>query len=175
MATNARMPHGPRLRSRDPSPGAAFLKSGPWHFIALAGGAGLSPYAPGTLGSVLGLVFGAGLAQMEPVVALAILAVLFAVGVEASRRAGRALGEHDHNAIVVDEVFGMAAVAAFAPGSWIWLAASFVLFRLFDTLKPWPIRFVDRRLDGGFGVMADDALASVYALAAVWLAWSVPA
>ncbi|MCB1474489.1 MAG: phosphatidylglycerophosphatase A [Rhodobiaceae bacterium] len=157
----------------DAAPGSAFLCSSPWHLIALGLGAGLSPYAPGTLGSVLGLVLGLVLSQIAPIAAALILALLFVLGVEASRRTGRALGEHDHNAIVIDEVFGMAAAAAFAPGGWLWLVISFALFRLFDTLKPWPIRFVDQKLESGFGVMADDALATVYTLAAVWLGWSI--
>ncbi|MGE0230432.1 MAG: phosphatidylglycerophosphatase A [Flavobacteriaceae bacterium] len=168
MDSDRRVRKVPSLVSPDASPGLTFMLASPWHLIALGAGAGLSRYAPGTLGSILGLILGLLLAQMPLVTAGLVLAGLLAVGAEASRRSSSALGEHDHNAIVIDEVFGMAAVAAFAPAGWIWLVLSFALFRVCDSCKPWPVFLVERRFVSGFGIMADDAAASVYALAGVW-------
>lgn len=150
-------------------PGWRFLVESPWHFLALGFGAGLSPAAPGTAGSLPGLALGLVLAQWPLPLSLAGLAVVFAIGVVASARAGAALGVHDHGAIVIDEIFGMALVMVLAPPGAIYVLAAFVFFRLFDIVKPWPIDLVDRNVGGGFGVMLDDGLAALYAIAALYV------
>lgn len=146
-----------------------FLVASPWHFIALGFGSGLSPVAPGTAGSLAGLALGLGLAPLPLPLGLALLAAVFAIGVAASSRTGAALGVHDHGAIVIDEIFGMALVVVAVPAGALQAVAAFVLFRIFDILKPWPIARIDRRVKGGLGVMLDDALAAFYAIAALHL------
>ncbi len=87
----------------------------------------------------------------------------FVLGVWICDRAARDLGVHDHPAIVWDEVIGYFVTMIAAPPGWLWIAVGFVLFRLFDILKPWPIRQADQQVGGGFGIMFDDLLAAGYA------------
>jgi phosphatidylglycerophosphatase A len=96
---------------------------------------------------------------------LALVALLFAIGVWFCEVTGKALGVADHGGIVWDEMVAMWLVLAFTPRAWAWIAAAFLLFRLFDVWKPQPIRTLDARVPGGFGVMLDDLLAAAYALA----------
>ena len=125
---------------------------------------------------MLGLPLFWGIAALAPDLParLALLAAAFLLGVWACARAGRALGVADHGGIVWDEIVAYALVLLFTPPGWLWIALAFALFRLFDILKPWPIRFFDTRLKNGFGVMFDDLLAAVYAIAVLkgmeWLA-----
>jgi phosphatidylglycerophosphatase A len=138
-------------------------------FWALAvgtfGGAGLSPKAPGTVGSVASLALWAPLVLLEasPVVRLAVAAVVFALGTLASAAVVKARGE-DPQIVVVDEVAGMGVTLCLSPPGVASLVLGFLLFRLFDIWKPWPVRLADRRVKGGFGVMLDDVIAGGYAL-----------
>jgi phosphatidylglycerophosphatase A len=146
-------------------PGARFAFSHPAHCIALGFGAGLSPWAPGTAGTLLAIplwwAFGG---SGDPQRLLAVLAFLFGLGVWACGVTGRHLGAHDHGAMCWDEVVAFLLVLAVAPqGPW-WQAAAFVLFRAFDILKPAPIRQAELRWKGGFGVMFDDLVAAGYTL-----------
>ncbi|MFN3749973.1 MAG: phosphatidylglycerophosphatase A [Thiobacillus sp.] len=150
-------------------PDLRFLFAHPAHLIAFGFGAGLAPRAPGTVGTLLGLpLFWAiiAIAPDRPNQILLLIAA-FLIGVWACARAGRALGVPDHGGIVWDEIVAFALVLTFTPAAWGWVAAAFALFRLFDILKPWPIRLADRRLKNGFGVMFDDLLAAGYAIAAL--------
>ncbi|XLM22816.1 phosphatidylglycerophosphatase A, partial [Chromobacterium piscinae] len=90
---------------------------------------------------------------------------LFLIGVYVCDVTGKALGVHDYGGIVWDEVVGMLLVLAFAPASWAGWLLAFALFRLFDIVKPWPIRWFDQRVGGGFGVMIDDVIAALFAIA----------
>ena len=157
-------------------PDFGFLFAHPAHLIAFGFGAGLAPRAPGTVGTLLGLpLFWAiiAIAPDRPRQILLLIAA-FLVGVWACARAGRALGVPDHGGIVWDEIVAFALVLVFTPPAWGWVAIAFALFRLFDILKPWPIRLADRRLKNGFGVMFDDLLAALYAIAALkGLQWLV--
>ncbi len=94
---------------------------------------------------------------------LLLTALMFAVGVWLCDRTARDLGVHDHPSIVWDEIVGYFITMIAAPVGWLWVAIGFGLFRVFDILKPWPIRTVDRQVGGGFGIMADDVLAGIYA------------
>ena len=145
-------------------PSAHFAFSHPAHFVALGFGAGLSPRAPGTAGTLLALalwwVFGGG----GPQLLLAVLALLFGVGVWACGVTGRHLGVPDHGAMCWDEVVAFLLVLALVPDDPRWQAAAFLLFRAFDILKPPPIRQMEQRFKGGFGVMFDDLLAAGYTL-----------
>jgi phosphatidylglycerophosphatase A len=149
-------------------PGARFAFSHPAHFIALGFGAGLSPLAPGTAGTLLALplwwAFGG---DGDPVLLLAVLTFLFGLGVWACGVSGRDLGVADHGAMCWDEVVAFLLVLALVPDDPAWQAAAFVLFRAFDILKPPPIRQMEARFKGGFGVMFDDLLAAGYTLLAL--------
>lgn len=150
-----------------PRPDARFLLAHPAHFIALGFGAGLSPVAPGTVGTALALVAGTVLTAFLPVLAVAFLAIpLFLLGIWACGVAGRNLGVEDHGAFVWDEIVAFLPLAALTHQSLFLQALAFALFRLFDIWKPFPIRQVERRVRGGFGVMLDDLFAAAYA----WLA-----
>jgi len=146
-------------------PSAAFAFGHPAHFIALGFGAGLSPRAPGTAGTLLAFplwwVFGG---SGDPVLLLAVLAFLFGAGVWACGVTGRHLGVPDHGAMCWDEVVAFLLVLALVPDHPGWQAAAFVLFRAFDILKPPPVRQAEKRWKGGFGVMFDDLLAAGYTL-----------
>ena len=137
----------------------------PAHVIALGGGAGLVPGAPGTAGTLLALPLHWWLApQFSALTWLAVIAAGFGIGIWACGRSGRALGVSDHGAIVWDEIVAFLLVLAFTPAGYAWQASAFLLFRLFDILKPPPIRYFDRSLKNGFGVMFDDLLAACYSL-----------
>lgn len=130
-------------------------------------GLGLVPPAPGTLASLLAaLVYKFALHSLTWPVYAALVLVLFAVGVWAASNQARALGQRDPGSIVIDEVCGQLAVLFLVPAAWLNVLAGFVLFRVFDILKPFPIRKVEG-LPGGWGVMADDMAAAVYAAALV--------
>ncbi|MBN8939067.1 MAG: phosphatidylglycerophosphatase A [Rhizobiales bacterium] len=148
---------------------ATFLMAAPAHLIALSGGVGLIPVAPGTFGALVGLPLGLALAAAGPVAAAVLVVVMGLIGIWACGATARAAGVHDHQSIVFDETWAMAAVIAFAPPGLVMLLAGFVAFRVFDIAKPWPIRWIDQKVEGGFGIMLDDALAAVYALVAVLL------
>lgn len=131
--------------------------------IAQGFGVGLIPLAPGTWGALAGVILYAGLSLFDPALrGLGYLAI-FACAVWAVERAGRDLGEHDHQSIVIDEMLAMSLVLEVAPPTAIGWLAAFGLFRLFDIWKPWPINLLDRRLNNAYGVMLDDLMAAVYA------------
>lgn len=131
------------------------------------------PFAPGTFGTLAAVPLAALLMQGPAWWMAAAAVVAFVIGVPVCERAGRDFGVSDHPAIVWDEVAGYLVTMAFAPAGLAWLVAGFVLFRLFDILKPWPIGLADRRLKGGLGVMVDDIIAGVFAGVILLLAASV--
>ncbi len=101
-----------------------------------------------------------------------VLVLLFLFGVWLCESISSKLGVHDHGGIVWDEMVGYWLSAAFVPLQWHWLLAAFVLFRFFDILKPWPIRQLDRKLKGGFGIMIDDVVAALFTMAILAVAQS---
>lgn len=142
-------------------------------WLATGGGIGRAPIAPGTFGTLLGIPLYLALAGLPPAAYAAAVLVLFVAGVWLCSVAEERLGRRDHPAIVWDEIVGYLIAVWLAPDGWLWIAAGFVLFRLFDVWKPFPIRRIEH-LPRGLGAMADDALAGVYAFgvlqAAAWLA-----
>jgi len=132
--------------------------------IASGFGVGLVPRAPGTFGTLLAWPIGWFLAALHPAVLFPLLALLFALGVWACEITGRRLGVADHGSMVWDEVVAFLLVLAIVPRELTWQAAAFVLFRAFDIAKPPPIRWLERRYHGGFGVMIDDIAAAGYTL-----------
>jgi phosphatidylglycerophosphatase A len=145
-------------------------------FIATAGYTGYFPFAPGTVGSAVGLlVYLLVWWAQTPVVEVALILVLFAAGVWAGTTAERYFGGVDPGPIVLDEVVGMLITLAFIPVGLSGALAGFVLFRIFDVIKPFPANRLEA-LHGGLGVMADDAMAAVYANVSLrLLLWWMPA
>lgn len=152
----------------------------PWrrfvHFLAFGFGTGRSPVAPGTFGTLVGIPAYLLLQPFAIYIYVAVVAGLFGVGVWLCQVTERDLGVHDHPGIVWDEIVGYLITMFMAPAGWEWVVLGFLLFRLFDIWKPFPIRQIERRVRGGFGNMLDDALAAAYAWVmlqvAVWLAAS---
>jgi phosphatidylglycerophosphatase A len=145
-------------------PGRAFAYAHPAHVVAFGFGAGLARFAPGTFGTLLAWPFGWLLSSQPAIVALGTVALLFALGIWACGVTGRHLGVHDHGAMVWDEIVAFLLVLAILPAELGWQIAAFVLFRAFDIGKPPPIRWFERRYQGGFGAMFDDLLAAGYTL-----------
>jgi len=137
----------------------------PAGFLAFGFGAGLARHAPGTVGTLVAVPLGLLLKQLPPSLFWAVLAVLCLAGIPLCGAASRMLGRHDPGNIVWDEMVGYWLTVAFVPVSWAWWLAAFAAFRLFDILKPWPIRQLEQRLGGGLGIMVDDIVAAVYAMA----------
>ena len=131
-------------------------------FIATCGYIGYAPVAPGTFGSAAGLlVYAAVRSSGSSLVEVAAIVILFMVGVWSGTEAEHHFGNVDPAPVVLDEVVGMMITLAFLPVNWVGALVGFVVFRLFDVIKPWPAaRF--ERLPGGLGVMADDGMAAVY-------------
>lgn len=153
---------------------AVRMLADPVHFVSLGGGAGLSPLAPGTVGTLVAVPLWWLLRDVPSAVYALILVGVFLFGSWAAGRTAAALGRHDHPAIVIDEVLGLLVTMVAAPAGIGWLVAGVVAFRVFDIAKPWPIGWVDRRMPGGAGIMLDDVLAGVWALAVLQLAaWVV--
>lgn len=141
----------------------ARLLADPVHLVALGFGTGLSPVAPGTFGTLLAVPLAYVLLQIPLVIAVVVAAIAFAGGIWITGESARRLGVHDHPGIVWDEVAAFLALALVLPPGWPWLAAGFLAFRVFDIVKPWPIRDLDHRLSGGLGIMLDDLVAAVFA------------
>ena len=136
----------------------------PVHLLALGFGSGLAPRAPGTAGSLLALLPAWALLAWLLSWRIGVVAAAVALGIWVCGASARRLGVHDHGGIVFDEIAGILATAlAVPPAGPVWLVLAFVLFRLFDIWKPWPIRQLDHSVGGGFGIMLDDLMAAVYA------------
>lgn len=165
------------------------VMTSPAGWIASGFGTGLSPFAPGTAGSLVALAPYLALRKAEPIWFWATVVVVFAVGVRASDWVCRSLTVEDPGVVVIDEWIGqwialglIEAVLRHAPEHfaapplWLVLGVGFLAFRLCDILKPWPASLADRRLHGGFGAMLDDAIAGVWAAAvglAALAAWAL--
>lgn len=160
-----------------PHPQSSLKKSvltNPLHFLSFGFGSGLMPKAPGTWGTVVAIPIWYGLSFLSLPYYLLATAVLSIVGVGLCHYTAKKLGVHDHPGIVWDEICGYLVTMIAVPVSWQWALAGFVLFRLFDILKPWPIKWLDKKVHGGFGIMVDDLLAGVFSLlvlqgAMLWL------
>ncbi|MDT8403278.1 phosphatidylglycerophosphatase A [Sulfuriflexus sp.] len=135
----------------------------PLMWLACGFGTGAARFAPGTFGTLVALPFYYFLQPLAAWLYLAVVAVLFIIGIGLCAHAASKLKVHDHPGIVWDEVVGYLVTMFMAPSGWQWMLAGFALFRLFDIWKPWPIRLLDQRVAGGFGIMVDDLLAGIYA------------
>ncbi|ESE40705.1 phosphatidylglycerophosphatase A [Shewanella decolorationis] len=152
-----------KLLSQDQALSRLSLKN-PIHFLALGFGSGLAAKAPGTFGTLAAVPLYLLLAQLPLSWYLAVTLVCVLAGIYICDKAAKDMGVHDHGAIVWDEVAGLLITMIAAPAGVLWLIVGFVLFRLFDIIKPWPIRWLDAKVEGGFGIMIDDVLAGIFAL-----------
>ena len=140
----------------------------PLGWVAAGFGAGFSPKAPGTVGSAVALLPWFFLMRDLPwPLYVGVLLATFALGCWAAHWVIARTGIDDPGVVVWDEYVGMWIALFMAPAGWPWMLAAFAAFRLFDIWKPWPVSWADEKLHGGFGAMLDDALAGLYALAAM--------
>jgi phosphatidylglycerophosphatase A len=147
-----------------PAPPTSFLFRHPAHLIACGFGSGLSPFAPGTAGTLLAWITYPLLRGLFPddIACAVFLLLAFALGVTACHITGRALGVVDHGSIVWDEIVPFWAVLLMTPAGWPWQVAAFLWFRFYDIMKPPPANYFDERVKNGFGVMMDDVIAAAY-------------
>ena len=137
--------------------------------LAFGFGSGLSQKAPGTMGTLAAIPLWWLLAQLPLSTYLVVVLIAAVAGIVICGRAADRLGVHDHGGIVWDEFVGFWIAMAALPVTWQSLILGFVLFRLFDILKPWPISWLDRRVSGGFGIMIDDVIAGLAAAGVITL------
>jgi len=149
-----------------------FTLSDPIQFLALGFGSGLSPKAPGTMGTLVAIPIFIALSFLTPLYYLAIVVVMTVLGIYICQKAADAAGVHDHGAIVWDEIAGYLITMFMIPLSWQTIVTGFILFRIFDIFKPWPISFIDKKIHGGFGIMLDDVLAGIFSLVIMHLIFS---
>lgn len=149
----------------------------PAHLLAFGLGSGLAKKAPGTFGTLAALpIWWLLLLGMPDLSYIGVLIAGFAFGVVICDITSRDMGVHDHGGIVFDEWIGMWITLLWLPmgNGWAldlaWVVAAFVAFRFFDIIKPWPIRWLDARVKGGFGIMIDDVLAGIFALVVIQIA-----
>lgn len=135
----------------------------PIHFIACGFGSGAMPYAPGTFGTMVAIPLYLIIQPLSLVVYLSVLFVATFIGFWLCGKTARDFGVHDHPAIVWDEILGYGITMIAAPQGWLWIILGFLLFRLFDIWKPWPIHTIDQYVNNGVGIVLDDIIAGVYA------------
>jgi phosphatidylglycerophosphatase A len=145
-------------------PNLKLLFQHPAYFFGLGLGSGLAKKAPGTFGTIVGLPIFWLISAYGLPIQLFIITALFIIGIYFCNATGKILGVVDHGSIVWDEIVAMMLVLTFTPMQWQWWLVAFMLFRLFDIWKPYPIRQCDAKLKNGFGVMFDDLLAAIYAI-----------
>jgi phosphatidylglycerophosphatase A len=140
----------------------------PIHLLAFGLGSGCAPKAPGTFGTLAAIPFWWLFLQDVPLIPyLCVLIAGFAFGVYLCEQTSKDLGVHDHGGIVWDEWIGLWITYIALPAGIEWIIIGFALFRFFDILKPWPIKWLDEKVHGGFGIMIDDVLAGIFALICV--------
>ena len=141
------------------------LIKNPVLFFAFGFGSGLAKNAPGTWGTLVGvpvyllLVYFAS----NTLIYISVTVVCFLLGIWICDQTEKKLGLHDPGNIVWDEIVGLMVTMTFLPATYPWIIAGFIVFRFFDILKPWPIKWFDQHCTGGFGVMVDDVIAGLVA------------
>jgi len=135
------------------------------HFLAYGFGTGLSPIAPGTVGSLVGVLLVWLMAPLAAPLYAALTMILFFLGIFICGQTARDLGAKDPGAIVFDEIVGFLVAMYLVPTTWPWLLGGFLVYRLFDIWKPWPIGAVEEKFGLGTAIMMDDVVAGLYTLA----------
>ncbi|MCK5895669.1 MAG: phosphatidylglycerophosphatase A [Cocleimonas sp.] len=141
----------------------------PIHFFAFGFGSGLAPFAPGTFGTLAAVPLYLLMMPLSLPLYLGVTLISVLVGFWLCGKSSEMLGVHDHSGIVWDEFAGFFITMIAAPQGWQWIVLGFALFRLFDIWKPWPIHIIDKKVQGGVGIMMDDVIAGVYALVVLQL------
>jgi phosphatidylglycerophosphatase A len=141
----------------------------PIHFLAFGFGSGLAPFAPGTFGTLAAIPLYLLMVSLSLPLYLGVTLAAVLVGFWLCGKSSEMLGVHDHSGIVWDEFAGFFITMIAAPEGWQWIVLGFALFRLFDIWKPWPINIIDKKVQGGVGIMMDDVIAGVYALVVLQL------
>jgi len=142
------------------------------NFFALGCGLGMARKAPGTVGTLLGVPL-LWLMPQPLWLYLLVVVLLFIFGVWCCEKCSQHLGVHDHGGIVWDEVVGYLITMIALPKTFVWILAGFIVFRVFDIIKPWPISYLDKRIHGGLGIMIDDVLAGLFAAIALQAAYRI--
>ncbi|CUU23192.1 phosphatidylglycerophosphatase A [Duffyella gerundensis] len=157
--------------TRDKDVARSRLKmSNPWHLLATGFGSGLSRYVPGTMGSLASIPFWYLMTFLPLQIYYLLVLIGISVGVYLCHRTAKDMGVHDHGSIVWDEFIGMWITLMTIPAmKWQWVLIGFITFRIFDMWKPWPIRWFDRNVHGGMGIMVDDIIAGVISAALLYL------
>ena len=132
-------------------------------FLGLGFGSGLAPFAPGTFGTIAAIPIYMLMEPLPLTIYLLVTTIFFILGIYICQKSADWLGKDDPSAVVWDEIVGYLVTMIAAPAGWQWIIIGFVLFRLFDILKPWPISWLDKNLHGGLGIMVDDVVAGVFA------------
>lgn len=148
-----------------------YLKlTNPIHFLAVGLGSGLSPIIPGTMGSLMAIPLWLLFYGLTPTLYWVFILVTFIFGCFVCQKTSDDTHTHDSGHIVWDEFVGMWITLFFIPQiSILWVTIAFVAFRIFDMAKPWPIRWFDKRVPGGFGIMVDDVIAAIFSSLSVYL------
>ncbi len=136
----------------------------PIHFLAFGFGSGAAPKAPGTFGTLAAIPLWLLFADLPILSYIAVIVVTSLVGIWLCGQTSKDLGVHDHGGIVWDEFVGLWITYIALPEGWLWVLFGFLLFRLFDIWKPWPIGWADSKVSGGLGIMLDDIFAGFMAL-----------
>ncbi|HJN50952.1 MAG: phosphatidylglycerophosphatase A [Pseudomonadales bacterium] len=135
----------------------------PDYLLAFGFGAGLSPKAPGTMGTLVGVLIYLLIRELALPLYLLFVAACFILAVYLCERVSKDMDEADPGGIVLDEMVGYWIVMIAAPAAWYWILIGFLLFRVADIYKPWPIVWLDKNVNGGLGIMLDDVAAAVMA------------
>jgi phosphatidylglycerophosphatase A len=139
-------------------------------FLGLGFGSGLAPKAPGTFGTLAAVPIYWLMQDLSLALYLAIVVVAFIAGIWICQKSADWIRQNDPSSVVWDEIVGYLITMIAAPAGWQWMVLGFVLFRFFDILKPWPINLADKAIHGGLGIMVDDVIAGIFALACVqWI------
>lgn len=143
---------------------ARTVLTSPIHLIAFGFGSGLAPKAPGTFGTLAAIPFYLFMQHLSLSTYLIVVVLALGLGIWICGESAKRLGEHDYGGIVWDEFVGFWITMIAAPTGWVWVVVGFILFRFFDIVKPYPIKVIDEKVQGGLGIMLDDVLAGIMAL-----------
>src|SRR6185295_3941487 len=136
----------------------------PLHFIAFGFGSGTIPFAPGTWGTLMAIPFYLLLRPLSPPMYLLWVFIFTVFCIWLCDRVSREIKIHDHPGMCLDEFPGFFITLFNAPHTWRWIICGFIVFRLFDIIKPWPIGTIDRSMKGGLGMVLDDVVAGIFSL-----------
>ena len=168
MVTDIFKKYKTRTKAMPPLPQKVW--ENPLYFIAFGFGSGAMLFAPGTFGTLMAIPFYLVLSQLPLYFYLAFV-ILFIIATSIiSDIVSKDIHYHDHPGMCIDEFAGFFVTMIAAPSGWIWIVAGFILFRLFDILKPWPINYIDNHIHGGFGMIFDDVVAGIFSLVIIQLA-----